>query len=259
MTKEKILIAEDEGLVALSLKNSLENLGYEVPATAATADEVISKIKEVSPDLILMDIRLKGKADGIEVANQIRKTSRVPIVYITAHSDEKTLKRAKLSEPFGYIVKPYEEKSLHTTIEMALKKAASESAAWHKHNKVSSILRCISEGVVVSDLKGVIEYINPAGRAFTGHSSNIDRVYSSLTDIVKIRDLYSESPVDLPISEATSSRTAVILENLWLDRPGSSVPVDITVGAITNNLGIVSGIVVTIRDISTRLKQEGFT
>jgi PAS domain S-box-containing protein len=258
MGNEKILVAEDEGLVALSLKNSLEHLGYEVPATAATGDEVISKIAEFSPDLILMDIRLKGTTDGIEVANQIRKTSKVPVVYLTAHSDERTLARAKLSEPFGYIVKPYEEKSLHTTIEMALKKAAAESEVTHKRDRLASILRCIDEGVIVSDLKGTIQYINPAGREFAGYGSKLSRIYGSLGEIVRIRSLYTENSIELPISKVVEDKIAITIDNLWLDRADSSVPVDITIGPITNDLNIVSGLVVTIRDITMRLKQEGF-
>ena len=258
MAKERILVAEDEGLVALSLKNSLENLGYEVPATASTGEEVMRKIDEVSPDLILMDIRLKGGIDGIEVANQIRKTSKVPVVYLTAHSDERTLARAKLSEPFGYIVKPYEEKSLHTTIEMALKKAAAESEVTHKRDRLASILRCIDEGVIVSDLKGSIQYINPAGREFAGFGSKLQRIYGSLSEIVRVRSLYTETPIALPISAVVGEKKAITIDNLWLERADSSVPVDITIGPITNDLDTVSGIVITIRDITMRLKQEGF-
>ena len=258
MANERILVAEDEGLVALSLKNSLEHLGYQVPATAATGEEVITKIAEVDPDLVLMDIRLKGETDGIEVANQIRKTSKVPVVYLTAHSDERTLMRAKLSEPFGYIVKPYEEKSLHTTIEMALKKAAAESEVTHKRDRLASILRCIDEGVIVSDLKGTIQYINPAGREFVGYGSKLQTIFGSLVDLVKVRSLYTETPINLPISDVIEERRTVTIDNLWLDRADSSVPVDITLGPITNELDTISGIVITIRDITMRLKQEGF-
>jgi PAS domain S-box-containing protein len=258
MTKEKILVVEDEGLVAMSLKKSLEDLGYEVPATAAAADEAIKKIAKESPDLILMDIRLKGDIDGIEAANQIRKTSQVPIVYLTAHSDEKTLSRAKQSEPFGYIVKPYEVKSLHSTIEMALQKAAAQSEVTQKKNKLASILRCISEGVLVFDLKGAIDYINPAGREFVGYTSTKDRIYGGIAEIAKFRTLHEEEAVDLPLDKVISDAAPITIENLWLDRKDTSVPVDITVGPVSSERGVVNGIVLTIRDITIRLKMNGF-
>ena len=138
MVRDRILVVEDEGLVALALKRSLEGLGYEVPATAADGEEVIEKTAEVSPDLVIMDIRLKGDVDGIDLGDWLRQTYRIPVVYLTAHSDEHTLERAKRTEPFGYIVKPFEERELRSTIEIALYKAEIQnellSVIFHEHS-----------------------------------------------------------------------------------------------------------------------------
>ncbi len=120
MSKEKILIAEDEAIVSEDLKIMLERLGYTVPAIAVSGEEVVEKAIKIKPDLLLCDIVLKGKIDGIEAASQIYKRLNIPIVYVTAYSDEKTLARAKETEPYGYIIKPYNERDLRITIEMAL-------------------------------------------------------------------------------------------------------------------------------------------
>jgi CheY-like chemotaxis protein len=115
-----ILIVEDEHIVALDIKNRLKKLGYVVAGRAATGQAAIDKAAETCPDLILMDIRLKGEMDGIAAAEQIRDRLGIPVIYLTAYSDEATLQRAKITEPYGYIIKPFEDRDLHTTIAMAL-------------------------------------------------------------------------------------------------------------------------------------------
>ncbi|MEJ2663815.1 MAG: response regulator [Spirochaetia bacterium] len=126
MDKPQIMVVEDEGLVALEIKEGLENMGYEVPHVLSSGKEAIEHVMIDRPDLVLMDIRLEGGVDGIEAAEQIRKIFNVPVVFLTAHSDEKTLQRAKLTESYGYILKPFEEKALRATIEVALYKAKEE-------------------------------------------------------------------------------------------------------------------------------------
>ena len=127
MSGAKILVVEDESIIAKDIQNMLKNLGYEVPAIAFTAEEAIEKAAETRPDLVLMDIRLRGDMDGIKAAEQIRSQLDVPVVYLTAYADADTLERAKLTEPFGYIVKPFEERDLHTTVEVALYRHELES------------------------------------------------------------------------------------------------------------------------------------
>ncbi len=126
MANEKILVVEDEEVVVLDIKSALESAGYEVAATANTGDDAITKSMEVRPDLVLMDIVLKGTLDGIDAAEKIRALFNIPVIYLTAHTDEGTLERAKMSQPFGYIVKPFRERDLLITIEFALYKSAME-------------------------------------------------------------------------------------------------------------------------------------
>ena len=122
MKKAKILVVEDQNIVALNIRNKLKNLGYTVPATAATGEEAIRKAELTDADLVLMDIMLKGDMDGISAAQEIKSQLGIPILYLTAYTDEETPGRAKRTEPAGYISKPFKEEDLHSNIEMALHK-----------------------------------------------------------------------------------------------------------------------------------------
>ena len=127
MASEKILVVEDEGIVLLHIKKTLERAGYTVSGIAATGEDAIMRALEDRPDLVLMDVVLRGAADGIDAAEKIRALFAIPIIYLTAHADETTLQRAKVTEPFGYIVKPFKERDLFISIEFALYKSRAEA------------------------------------------------------------------------------------------------------------------------------------
>jgi two-component system, response regulator PdtaR len=116
----KILVAEDESIVALNIKKTLEKLGYQVTSLVSSGEDVIIKANNEHPDLILMDIMLKGSIDGIEAAGTIAQKNNIPVVFLTALSDEKTIDRAAFVKPYGYLVKPFTTSEMHTAIENAL-------------------------------------------------------------------------------------------------------------------------------------------
>ena len=126
MTKAKIMIVEDEWIAAEDTQYKLQDLGYIVTALASTGNEAIQKAEEDKPDLVLTDIVLEGEMDGIEVAKQIYSSFDIPFVYLTAYADDKILERIKITEPFGYIVKPFTNEDLKITIELALYKHKAE-------------------------------------------------------------------------------------------------------------------------------------
>ena len=125
--KEKILVVEDERIIACDIKHCLENFGYIVPAIIAYGEQAIAKVEELQPDLVLMDMMLKGDMNGIQAAELIINSFNIPVVFLTAYSNESTLKKAKETQPFGYILKPFEETQLITTIEIALNKHQQET------------------------------------------------------------------------------------------------------------------------------------
>ena len=122
MSKNRILIVEDEVLIGENLKQILQKNGYEVTDIAITAQEAFSMVKHEKPDLILMDIYLKGDLDGIEAAKQVWTDFDIPVIYLTAHGDEKTFEKAKVTEPYGFILKPFDSRQLCITIDIALYK-----------------------------------------------------------------------------------------------------------------------------------------
>ena len=122
MTGKKILIVEDEVMVAMTLEDTLEALGYEVAGTVDNGSDAIRLAAEKEPDLILMDIRIRGDIDGIETADRIAETMDIPVVFLTAHSDEQTLMRALKTQPYGFLIKPFRERELYSNIEMAIHK-----------------------------------------------------------------------------------------------------------------------------------------
>lgn len=120
MAQTQILVVEDENIVARDLQQTLRTLGYGVPVMASSGEEAIEKAAATRPDLVLMDIKLKGRLDGVAAAEEIGDRLDIPVVYLTAYADEQTLRRAKVTEPFGYLLKPFDERSLHAAIEVAL-------------------------------------------------------------------------------------------------------------------------------------------
>ncbi len=128
MASEAILIVEDERIVARDIEKRLKKLGYCVVGSVASGEEALQQTKLTLPDLVLMDIQLKGQLDGIQTAEQIHTDFDIPVVYLTAYADDETLQRAKVTEPFGYIVKPFDERDLHAAIEVALRRRLAEAA-----------------------------------------------------------------------------------------------------------------------------------
>lgn len=126
MSKTRILVVEDEAIVGMGIKQKLEDLGHEVLDIVFTGEDAVKRALETKPDIILMDIVLKGNMDGIEAASKIRDHLDVPIIYLTAYSDEDVLNRARITEPYGYILKPFKKSEVNANIEMALYKHAAE-------------------------------------------------------------------------------------------------------------------------------------
>jgi PAS domain S-box-containing protein len=151
MTSPKVIVVEDEIVLAMELEEKLTEMGYTVVARVTSGEDALSKAEELAPDLVLMDIRLDGEMDGIEAAAQIRQLHYVPIVYLTAYADDKTLKRAKLTEPYGYLVKPYSERELRITIDMALHKAQMEKRLRVSEERFRAVFESAEDLIFVKD------------------------------------------------------------------------------------------------------------
>lgn len=167
MEKPSILVVEDDPVISMVVGNRLNRLGYRVSAVVSTGEEAISHVKQCIPDLVLMDIKLEGQMDGIETASRLRAELKIPVVYVTAYTDEALLQRAKITEPFGYLVKPYGERELRTTIEMALYRDKMERQLRESEERYKTLAENSLTGIfVLQDNIGV--YANERLAEITG-------------------------------------------------------------------------------------------
>jgi len=168
--KVKILVVEDEHIIAKDIQTRLKNMGYMFADLAYSGEGAVKKAIKIKPDLILMDIKLKGEIDGIDAATKIHKVLDVPIIFLTAYADEETLERAKITEPFGYIVKPIQNRELNSAVQMAIYKHRSEREKLLSRDQLKNIIDGATESIVSIDKQGLITAWNKAISGITGIS-----------------------------------------------------------------------------------------
>ena len=251
MTAARILIVEDEAIVAMDLKLHLEQLGYEVPAMAAGGEEALMLAERLRPDLVLMDISLGAGMDGIEAADQLQRLG-LPVVFLTAFADETTLERAKASGPYGYLLKPFEERSLHTTVEMALTRHRMEQELKASESRLRAIIEHALDLVVILDASGRVAYASPSAARILGYRSG-ERLGTLASDLMHPGDLplFHQVLAEL-VAQPGSTRT---MEIRVLHQDGSPRLME----AISHNaleVPGVHGIVVNARDITDRRQAE---
>ncbi|MEH1941536.1 MAG: response regulator [Nostoc sp.] len=242
----RILVVEDEYILALNLQENLESLGYIVVDIADSAEAAIEKASELRPNLILMDIRLHGDIDGIQASEQIWHHLQIPVIYITGHSDRNTVERATLTSPFGYILKPIKEQELYVAIQTALNRCDREQF-------LSSVLGGMNDGVIVVDLQLNIKYLNQVAEALTGW--RWDEVKGRmLTEAIEFVDEETQIPVQNPIIAALQEETPIYLGSrvLLIARDGTSIPIADSATPLRNNSGVITGAVLVLRDDTQR-------
>lgn len=253
----RIMVVEDEGIIAQDIKNCLEGLGYVVPDVVFTGREAIQRAEELRPDLVLMDIVLKGEIDGIETAAEIRKKYNIPIVYLTAYEDDKTLKRAKMTEPLGYILKPFEERYLRSSIEMALYKHQMETRLKENERWLSTILKSVGDGVIVADEKGLIKFMNPVAEVLTGWELK-ELAGSKASDLLKLLDEDTREVMENPLERVLKENIIIGRSNhtILINRDGREISIDHSSSPLRDDKGRVTGAVLIIQDISERKISE---
>ena len=253
MSETNILVVEDEGVVALSIQNKLEKFGYSVPVIVATGWEAIEAAEKIRFDLVLMDIMLEGDMDGVEATRLIQERFNLPVVYLTAHSDEATLQRAKITEPFGYILKPFEERELHIIIEMALYKYRMEHSLLESKLWFNATLKSIGDAVIATDNNGCIKFMNPIAEILTGWQSP-DAVGKSLEEVVDLIDINTQGSKLEPIMEKLRKGvgTDVLNDTRLITKQGSRLTIEGCITPIRNDIHLFNGGVLVFRDVSER-------
>ncbi len=253
MTSARILIIEDELIVAQNLQHWLSGLNYTVSGIAASGEEAITLALADPPDLMLVDIRLSGDMDGVQTAEQIQSHLDVPVIYLTAYADETILQRARKTGPFGYMIKPFELRELRITVEMALYKHAMDQRLKANERWLSTILHSIGESVIACNTDQQITFMNQAAAALTGW--NITEVQGqSIARVVRILAEDTHMPIEEPLKQAliagvpTPPRQIVLL----VRRDDTMIPVDASVTPIKDEQNRVLGGVLVLRDMTER-------
>jgi len=251
MALATILVVEDESIVARDLQSRLRSLGYDVPAVAATGEEALKKAADIRPDLVLMDIRLKGAMDGIETAEQLRELFNVPPVYLTAYTDSETLRRAKITEPFGYIVKPFDERELHSAIEMALYRHKTETKLRQSEQWLAAILRSTGDGVIAASKAGLVVSMNPVAEELTGWTQEA-AVGREVTAVFQIIRQETREPAENPAMEVLRGGAGVTLTKGFclVSRNGKEKPVDCRAIPVRDDQEALTGVFVVLRELA---------
>jgi PAS domain S-box-containing protein len=257
MKKINILIVEDDNIIAMELQSRLEEHGYGICGPYAYGEQVIEEFSELKVDLILMDINLKGSIDGIQTASIIKEKYRKPIIYLTAFSDKKTLDRAKITEPFGYIIKPFEERELFTNIEMALYKHQMELKLVEREQWLQTTLKSIGDGVIATDIDSAILFMNNVAESLTGWNLE-DAVGKKFEEVFHIINEIDRKPCENLVEIVINRGIVVSLANhtILINKEGKEIFIANTASPIKNEDGVVTGCVVIFQDHTIRKKNQ---
>ena len=252
MSKTRILVVEDESIVAKDIQRTLEKLGYEVPATASSAESAFQKLEEVEPDLVFLDIKLKGEQDGVHIAEHIKDRYDIPVIFLTSFVDQDTIDRAKVTEPYGYLVKPFNEGDLKTTVEMALFKFSKDRALRMSEQRLSNALGKIENAVFVTDQDLRLNYINEKALAICGGLSGMDSVGLDIYSLIGV-----EKEGGVAISKEDLKSTVVrdnvlSLSNAYviIKKDNSNIPCNFTASAVRDEKDNFLGVAVVVTDAS---------
>ncbi|PJZ64417.1 response regulator [Leptospira wolffii] len=246
LAKPKILVVEDEIIVAVNLGQKLKKLGYDLVGITSSGEEAIQKAEENHPDLVLMDINIEGNLDGIQTAELLRNRFQTPVIYLTAYADENTLNRAKRTQPLGYIVKPFESDQLRSSIEVALYKNELEHRSRKNEESLKSTLNHLESGIITTDENGLVIFCNPVAEKIIGLSYP-ECIGQPLTKILKLEESNSV-PFSVPISEVLGSHHSVEKSGIFaVDAGGNKTFLSYSISPILNTEGKSTGTITVLR------------
>jgi PAS domain S-box-containing protein len=251
-----VLVVEDEKLVARDIQQALTKLGHIVPECVGSGAEAIRAAERYRPDVALMDIKLRGEIDGIDAAATIRQRFDVPVVFLTAFVDDTTLRRAQTADPFGYLVKPFHEHELASTIEIALYKSVAERELRTTAQWFSTTLRSLAEGVITTNAEQRITFINASATRILGISDK-SAIGQHVSQILHFQESPKRELPENPVAQALRERRSVELgTDLLLACEKGETLINASASPIIDDNGTILGAVVAFRDVSERKRLE---
>jgi PAS domain S-box-containing protein len=253
MPTQSIVIVEDEAVIARDLQLLLKDLGYAVPSIVSTADEALTSISAAVPDLVLLDIRLADGSDGIAVAEAILARWAIPVVFLTAHADSATVARAQATSPYGYLLKPFDEREVAISVQLALAKSASDRQLRASEHLFATSLRSIAEGVIITDAASQVAFLNPAAETLTGWAQP-EAVGRPITDVCIVQAPDGGAPLgDLVMAVLAQGQISALPDgSVLLPRHGELRQVADSIAPLVDTLGDRWGTVVVVQDVTTQ-------
>ena len=257
VTAARILVVEDDRVVSRDIQQQLKRIGYDILGSATTGEASVAFAARDRPDLVLMDIRLEGDMDGIDAARQIRDDSQAPVIFLTAYADDETVERAGLAEPFGYLMKPFDDQQLRTAIEIALYKHAAEKRLRESERRYATTLASIGDGVIATDAGARVTFMNPVAEVLTGWTI-AEAKGVPVQEVFRIVNEDTRQPVEDPVAKVLRFGTIVGLANhtILIARDGRECPIDDCGSPIIDDGGEISGAVLVFRDVSRQREMD---
>jgi PAS domain S-box-containing protein len=255
--RNRILIVEDELIIARGIQKRLQGMGYDVIDIVPSGEEAIQSATENPPNLVLMDINLQGSMDGIQAAESIRSRLDLPVIYLTAYTDAESLGRAKVTEPFGYIVKPFQDHTLQSAIEMALYKHRMESRLKNSEQWLATTLRSIGDAVVTTDVSGLVSYMNPVAEELIGLSQE-DALGRPLGQLLRYRSEISMLTAEEVVARVVGAGETVVLpvDSVLMTESGKTVPIEARLTPISGGREDIQGMVLVMLDVTEQRRTE---
>lgn len=247
----RIMVIEDDDELAQELAEILAVLGHEVPARASSGEECLKLVVEAAPDLVLMDVQIKGALDGIETARRLKQLVDMPVVYLTGFSDSATLKRARTTDAYGFLVKPFRVSEINSTIELALFKHHTEAGIRRRERWFSTTLRAIADAVIAVDIEQRIVFANHVAEALVEAEAGT-LSGRALGDVFQLRNPNTREELDLVGRVLTYREPLLLPTGAVLVRAGGDLPVEASVAPIVDDAGVLLGAVVVFRDTRER-------
>jgi PAS domain S-box-containing protein len=251
MSATDILIVDNNLSAAQELRQQLEELGYRVIDLAFSGEEAIEKTKKLCPQIVLMNMSLPGKFDGIQAGSHIRDAYNTPVIYTMDYSRQMAIRRAGATGPFGYIFKPFNEKQIFATIETAVIRHRLESKLQQSRQWLNTTLTSIGDGVIATDEQGLVRFINPVAMELSGWNYT-ETMGKSFSEVFSFVEEHSHQPIDILErgSEPTQTPSKNGFEGVLISRNGISIPVEAKVTSIDDGKGKVYGMVLIFRDVT---------
>ena len=257
MNKRRIMLVEDEKVVAADIEECVKSLGYEVVGAAATGTEALRLAVKTMPDLVLMDIKLRGVLDGIDVAGALYDQLKIPVVYLTAHADAEILERAKLTAPSGYVLKPFDDRTLRTAIELAFDRHHRERHLIEGGQRLATAIGSIDEAVIVAGESGQVALMNRVAEALTGWTQ-AEALGKPVDEVFTILNARTGAPQASPVGRVFREGAAIGLGDdvLLLGRHGAREPIQGSATPVRDGETQAVGVCLLFRAASQRAADE---